>query len=91
MITNYYFPIACPILPNVELLCEGSMHTDSLSQRPSSLLMSLQKLGRLLLLGKLVVAVQWARLGWLARVPVEIPESERPQVQLALHARLRGI
>ena len=75
----------------LELLCVGSMHTDSLSQRPSSLLMSLQKLGRLLLLGKLVVAVQWARLGWLAHVLVEIPESERPQVQLALHARLRGI
>ena len=74
-----------------ELLCVGSMHIDSLSQRLSSLLLFLQNLGRLL--DKLVVvAVQWARwLGWLARVPVEIPGFERPQVQLVLHARLRGI
>ena len=70
-----------------ELLCVGSMHIDSLSQRLSALLLFLQNLGRLDKL--VVVAVQWAR--WLARVPVEIPGFERPQVQLVLHARLRGI
>ena len=86
IITNYYFPI----MPNVGLLCVDSMYSDSLSQRLSSLLVFLQRLGRLPA-DNLVVAVHWTRLSWLARVPVGIPESEWPQVQLAPDAKLRGI